>query len=67
MRILKTIKYERCEIIMIKEIQEKDICECTSVIRESFKSAADDFGLTEENSPRFTAFSTTNERLYWHC
>ena len=51
---------------MIKEIDKKDIGECVKVIRESFATVADEFGFTIENAPRFTAFATTEERLYWH-
>lgn len=51
---------------MIKEIDKKDISECVKVIRESFAIVADEFGFTIENAPRFTAFATTEERLYWH-
>lgn len=29
-------------------------------------TVADMFCLTEENAPRFTAFATSNDRLYWH-
>ena len=34
-----------------------------ALIRESFKTVADDFGLTEANCPKHTAFVTTSERL----
>ena len=51
---------------MIREVERIDISECVSVIRDSFKTVADKFGLTEENAPRFTAFATTTDRLYWH-
>lgn len=50
---------------MIKSIDMADIPECVNVIRESFLTVADDFGFTEENAPRFTAFATTEERLIW--
>ena len=50
---------------MIKAIGITDIAECVNVIRESFLTVADDFGFTEENAPRFTAFATTEERLIW--
>lgn len=50
---------------MIKEICKEDITECVKVIKESFSTVADAFGLTVENAPRFTAFATTEERLYW--
>lgn len=51
---------------MIKKIGENQIAECVKVIRESFMTVADEFGFTVENAPRFTAFATTEERLYWH-
>ena len=51
---------------MIREICQDDIIQCVNVIRESFGTVAKEFGLTEENAPRFTAFATTKERLDWH-
>lgn len=51
---------------MIKAIQQNEINECVKVIRESFKTVADELGFTVENAPRFTAFATTEERLNWH-
>lgn len=51
---------------MIKEINRNDVAECVKVIRESFTTVANEFGFTVENAPRFTAFATTEERLYWH-
>ena len=50
---------------MIKKIIKENIPECVEVIRSSFFSVANEFGFTEENAPRFTAFATTNERLIW--
>lgn len=43
-----------------------DLSECVQVIRESFATVAEEFGITAENAPRFTAFATTEERLLWH-
>ncbi len=54
------------EVIMIKKIDEKDIEKCVDVIKDSFSTVADEFGLNIENAPRFTAFATTKERLDWH-
>ena len=54
----------RC-ISMIKAIDKRDIPECVKVIRESFLTVAQEFGFTMENAPRFTAFATTEDRLYW--
>lgn len=50
---------------MIKQINIDDVPECVKVIRESFGTVADEFGFNAENAPRFTAFATTEERLYW--
>lgn len=51
---------------MIIAVQENNLEECVDIIRRSFKTVADEFGITEENAPRFTAFATTLERLQYH-
>ena len=51
---------------MIRKTERADLPECVKVIRNSFQTVADEFGFTEENAPRFTAFATTEERLAWH-
>ena len=51
---------------MIKQITKENIPECVKVIRESFLTVAEEFGITSENAPRFTAFAVTEDRLYWH-
>lgn len=51
---------------MIRKVERADLPLCADVIRRSFQTVADEFGLTEENAPRFTAFATTSERLAWH-
>ena len=48
---------------MIKAVDVKVIRECAEVIRESFSTVANEFGITIENAPGFTAFATTEERL----
>ena len=50
---------------MIREVKRSDLPECVRVIRSSFQTVADEFGFTEENAPRFTAFATNEERLLW--
>ena len=50
---------------MIKAISAADIVECVTVIKESFYTVAREFDITVENAPRFTAFATTEERLYF--
>ncbi len=51
---------------IIKEIEEKDIDECVNIIRTSFQTVADEFGFTDENAPRYTAFATDAQRIRWH-
>lgn len=41
---------------VIKEIQETEIDTCVEVIRQSFSTVANDFGLTKENCPTNGAF-----------
>ncbi|MBQ8960661.1 MAG: GNAT family N-acetyltransferase [Ruminococcus sp.] len=50
---------------MIKVIDGTLVPECVQVIRESFLTVAEEFGLTQENAPRFTAFSTDENRLFY--
>lgn len=49
---------------MIRKVKREEIPRCVEVIRESFMTVANEFGFTRENAPRFTAFATTEERLY---
>ena len=51
---------------MIRAINKSDISECVKLIKESFMTVADKFGLTTENASRFTAFATTEDRLNYH-
>ena len=51
---------------MIRDISREEIPECARVIRESFMTVADEFGITPENGGHFTAFATTPERLIYH-
>ena len=51
---------------MIRKVVCEDIPKCVEVIKKSFQTVADEFGITQENAPRFTAFATTEERLLWH-
>ena len=51
---------------MIREIKENEIKDSVNVIRQSFQTVADEFGFTEENAPRFTAFATDEAKvLMW--
>ncbi len=51
---------------MIREVKRDELSACADLIRKSFQTVADEFGFTQENAPRFTAFATTEERLIWH-
>lgn len=48
---------------MIKQITKENIPECAKVVRESFLTVAEEFGITPENAPSFTAFAVTEDRL----
>lgn len=47
----------------IRPLRREDIPQAVEVIRESFATVAEEFGLTGENAPRFTAFAMNGERL----
>ena len=49
----------------MREMAQEEIPECVGVIRESFRTVADEFGFTAENAPRFTAFATDEGRLQY--
>jgi ribosomal protein S18 acetylase RimI-like enzyme len=48
---------------VIREIEDQELEECTSVIRAGFLTVAEDFGITRENAPTNGAF-LQKERLY---
>jgi len=48
---------------MIRQLGRDELCEAARLIRLSFHTVADEFGFTEENAPRFTAFVVSEERL----
>lgn len=52
--------------MVIKAVEKNDIAECVNVIKESFLTVADEFGITIENAPGFTAFAMTEKRLLSH-
>ena len=54
-----------CDIIL-RPISRDDIPTCTRVIRDSFLTVARELGLAPETSPKFTGFSISEERLYYH-
>lgn len=53
------------DIIMIRQVKKEELAQCVAVIRNSFLTVAQQYGFTEENAPRFTAFATNRERLEW--
>lgn len=50
---------------MIREMSLEDIPDCVRVIKTAFSTVAEEFHITPENAPRFTAFATNEERLQW--
>lgn len=50
----------------IRYMSAEEIPECVNVIIESFKTVADEFGVTPENAPRYVGFATDEKRLHWH-
>ena len=50
---------------MIRAVEKDELAVCADVIRKSFRTVADEYGFTEANAPRFTAFAITEERLKW--
>lgn len=51
---------------IIRHMSMEEIPKCVHVIRDSFRTVADEFGFTEENAPRFTAFATDEGRIQYH-
>ena len=51
---------------MIRKITRDDLPACAALIRESFMTVANEFGITPENAPRFTAFAVDEARLRHH-
>ncbi|MCI8385851.1 MAG: GNAT family N-acetyltransferase [Acutalibacter sp.] len=49
----------------IRPLRPEEVPEAAALVRESFATVAEEFGITEENAPRFTAFAVTAERLRW--
>jgi len=48
---------------VIRLLEPADLPRAAEVVRASFATVAAQFGLTEQNAPRYTAFVTTAERL----
>ncbi|SCW36158.1 Acetyltransferase (GNAT) family protein [Ruminococcaceae bacterium YRB3002] len=51
---------------MIRQIEKKDIPDCVEVITTSFMTIADQFGITPDNAPAFTAYATDAAKIeHW--
>ena len=50
---------------MIREVNREEVPQCVELIKESFMTVANEYGITPENAPRYVAFAMTNERLLW--
>lgn len=48
---------------MIKKANLDDFQSCADIIKESFITIAEKFGITQENAPNYVAFSTTVDKL----
>ncbi len=48
----------------IKPIVDNEIPYCVDLIKRSFLTIANQYGITEENAPRFIVFAINEERLY---
>lgn len=48
---------------LLRPVTADELDACVALIRDSFATVADEFGITPENAPRFTAFATTRARL----
>ena len=48
---------------MIRKVKREELSACAGLIRQSFLTVAEEYGITEQNAPGFTAFSVTEERL----
>ena len=51
------------ETLSVRRLTGDDLPVCAEVIRRSFLTVAEEFGLTPENAPRYAAFATTEEAL----
>ena len=49
--------------VSVEKARPNQLALCAQLIRESFRTVAEEFGFTSENAPRFTAFAVTQERL----
>ena len=51
---------------MIRKIRREEVPASVRIIRNSHQTVADAFGITVENAPRYVAFATDENRLFWH-
>ena len=48
----------------IREVDESEFEKCAEVIRQSFATVVDDFGITRDNCPRHTSFLTVDWLIF---
>ena len=48
---------------MIRKLTESDFTEAVTVICKSFMTVAEEFNITKDNAPAFTAFATDETKL----
>ncbi|MGN1328665.1 MAG: GNAT family N-acetyltransferase [Eubacterium sp.] len=49
--------------MVIRKIKENEIEKCVNLIKESFLTVASEFNITQDNAPKYVAFSTTVQKL----
>ena len=49
---------------MIRKVEREDIPTCVNLIRSSFMPIAEEFGITKDNAPGYTAFAISDDRLF---
>lgn len=54
--VSETFSPEGVFLPMIYEVEPNELHECLDVIHQSFRTVADQFGLTKENCPKHTSF-----------
>ena len=70
-KIIDNSEYNGVTMPAIFDIEKAELSECLDVIHQSFKTVADEFGLTEQNCPKHTSFIPlsfleTQMKWGWH-
>ena len=53
---LKKRKEQQSMKVSIEKVTASELSECLEVIHQSFRTVAEEFGLTQENCPKHTSF-----------